>query len=187
ARAARRDMLLHLQTFALFQAPVHVRQNLVFHSRTVHNCLPSLPWVYFYLPCSAGRSSSTSLASPRGGLVPLATFRTPEKAAILARSPSIRESLQYLHNPALDTYARAPPLAVSPAACRSHGGSSFSALPPPCTARCSDASRRRPAASHRHLPNQRSPAHQVRLPSAGVGCLLPSSTPNLSRSGKATS
>src|SRR4029077_18306077 len=47
------------------------------------------------------------LAWPREGLVLLATFRMRERAGISARSPSIRESLQYLHNPILDTYAKA--------------------------------------------------------------------------------
>src|SRR5271154_6838616 len=47
ARRARQEMLLHLQRFALFQAPVHVRQNFVFHPSTTHVGLPLLPLVYF--------------------------------------------------------------------------------------------------------------------------------------------
>src|SRR5712664_4847125 len=59
ARPARREMLLHLQPFAFFQAPVHVSQNLVFHPAATHNFLPSLPRVYCLVRCATSGASST--------------------------------------------------------------------------------------------------------------------------------
>src|SRR5260370_35578456 len=100
-------MLLHLQPFALFQAPVHVSQNLAFHPTTTHDVLPFWP------------TSPALLAAPRGGLVPLAAFHTPETAAISARSPSIPKSSKSLRNPAPHPFTTEPRPAVSPATSQS--------------------------------------------------------------------
>src|SRR6266853_5283321 len=123
-------MLLHLQPFALFQAPVHVSQNLAFHPTTTHDVLPFWP------------TSTALLAAPRGGLVPLAAFHTPETTAISARSLSIPKSSKSLRSPAPGTCAAAPPPAVSPAICQSRGGSVSSVLLRPSAARCSGAFQR---------------------------------------------
>src|SRR5258708_23269268 len=162
-------MLLHLQPFALFQAPVHVSQNLAFHPATTHDVLPFWP------------TSTALLAAPRGGLVPLAAFHTPETTAISARSPSIPKSSKSLRNPAPGTCAAAPPPAVFPAISQSRAGSSSSASPRSGAARCSGASQRHPAPSRRHPQHPPSPSHPVRFPSADNGCPAPSSKPGLSR------
>src|SRR5439155_2579188 len=178
---------------AFLQAPVHVRQNSVFHPPTTHDVLPFLaqPLLpYLKQPSICSRRASAlpfTLACRllRGGLVPLAAFRTPGRAAISARSPSIAKSSKSLRNPAPDTCAAAPPLAVSPAICRSRGGSFSSAFARPSAARCLDASQRHQSFSlprPRHPP---SPAHSVKSPCAGNDCPAASSAPSLSRSGRA--
>src|SRR5882724_3987233 len=63
ARPTRREMLLHLQPFAFFQAPVHVSQNLAFHPTATHNFLPSLPRVYCLARCATSGASSTRSVS----------------------------------------------------------------------------------------------------------------------------
>src|SRR6267378_4245157 len=117
--------------------------------------------------------STALLAAPREGLVPLAAFRTPGRAAISVRSPNNPKSLKSLRNPAPGTCAAAPPLAASPAISQSHAGSSCAAHPRQGAVRCSDASRRRPASSRRRPRHLQSPAHPVRFPYADGGCLSP--------------
>src|SRR5580700_5074107 len=147
-------MRLHFAHLARLQAPIHVRQNPVFHSLATHNTHPSSIWstansfpslpLYFitsllhYFITSLLRRSITSSALPPTAPTPLANSHKPETATTSTHSPNTPRSSQSRCNPAPDTCAAAPPPAASPATSQSRAGSSSSALPPPDAARCPD-------------------------------------------------
>src|SRR5580700_11308914 len=136
-------MRLHFAHLARLQAPIHVRQNPVFHSLATHNTHPSSIWstansFLHYLFTSLLLYFITSSALPPTAPTPLANSHKPETATTSTHSPNTPRSSQSRCNPAPDTCAAAPPPAASPATSQSRAGSSSSALPPPDAARCPD-------------------------------------------------
>src|SRR5580700_6987902 len=139
-------MRLHFAHLARLQAPIHVRQNPVFHSLATHNTHPSSIWstansfpsLPLYFITSLLCRSITSSALPPTAPTPLANSHTHETTTTSTHSPNTPRSSQSRCNPAPDTCAAAPPPAASPATSQSRAGSSSSALPPPDAARCPD-------------------------------------------------
>src|SRR5581483_9571289 len=70
ACGARRQVLLRLGALALFQPPVHVRQNPRFHPFTAHDRFPSIPNLFPKSSTSSTSPASNFPASFRASLLP---------------------------------------------------------------------------------------------------------------------